>query len=91
MKLQELLQGVVCWKALDAIIGNAMLSPALRTLDLPFDIVDQALHARLHTVGVLAWQQLGCPVSVQADTAGEELVKLVHDEDVHDGLVTGFY
>ena len=55
-----------------------MFGPALRALDLPLDVVHQPLHAGLQAVAVLTWQQLGCPVPVQADTAGEQLVKLLH-------------
>ena len=63
---------------MDAIVRDPMFGPALRTLDLPLDIVHEALHAGLEAVAVLAWQQLGCPVPVQADAAGEQLVKLLH-------------
>ena len=55
-----------------------MFSPTLRTLDLPLDIVHEPLHAGLEAVVVLARQHLGCPVPVQADTAGEQLVELLH-------------
>ena len=55
-----------------------MLRPALGALDLPLDIVNQPLHAGLQAVGVLAWQQLRRPIPVQADAAGEQLVKLLH-------------
>lgn len=36
---------------------------------LPSNVIDQAVHARLHAEAVLAWQQLWVPVSVQADGA----------------------
>ncbi len=45
---------------------------------LSLDVVHQALHARLHAVGVLAWQQLGIAVPVQADAASQQLVELLH-------------
>ena len=57
-----------------------MFRPTLRTLDLPLDVVHESLHAGLQTVIVLAGQHLGCPVPVQADTAGEQLVELLHPE-----------
>ena len=57
-----------------------MFGPALRALDLPLDVVHQTLHAGVEAVGVLAWQELGSPVPVQADAAGEQLVKLLHPE-----------
>ena len=57
-----------------------MFSPTLRTLDLPLDIVHQSLHAGLETVVVLTGQHLWCPVPVQADATGEQLVKLLHPD-----------
>ena len=54
MEFQELLQGVVGWEALNPIVGHPVLSPALWTLDMPLDIVHQALHALL-AVRVLTW------------------------------------
>ena len=55
-----------------------MFCPTLRTLDLPLDVVHEALHAGLEAVVVLAGQHLGRPVPVQADAAGEQLVELLH-------------
>ena len=55
-----------------------MFGPTLGTLDLPLDVVHQALHARLEAVVVLTGQHLGGPIPVQADAAGEQLVKLLH-------------
>ena len=55
-----------------------MLGPALWTLDLAFDVVHQALHAGLHAVGMLAWQQFGVPIPVEADAASQQLVELLH-------------
>jgi hypothetical protein len=57
-----------------------VLCPALRTLDLPLHIVHQPLHTGVQAVGVLAWQQLGGAVPVQADAAGQQLVELLHGE-----------
>lgn len=42
------------------------------------DIVDQPLHAGLHTERMLAWQKLGIPVAVQADGTRQQLIKLFH-------------
>ena len=78
MEFQESLQGVVGGEALDTVVGYPVLRPAFRTLDLALHVVDQALHAGLQTVGVLAWQQFRRPIPVQADTAGEQLVELLH-------------
>ena len=78
MELQESLQRDVGRKSLDAVVGHAVFRPTLRTLDLPLDIVHEPLHAGLEAVVVLAGQHLGCPVPVQADTAGEQLVELLH-------------
>ena len=78
MELQESLQRDVGRKSLDAVVGHAVFRPTLRTLDLPLDVVHEALHAGLEAVVVLAGQHLGCPVPVQADTAGEQLVELLH-------------
>ena len=78
MELEELLESVVGREALDPVVGDPVLRPALGALDLPLDIVHQPLHAGLQAVAVLAWQQLGRPVPVQADAAGEQLVKLLH-------------
>ena len=78
MELQESLQRDVGRKSLYAVVWHAVLRPTLRTLDLPLDVVHQALHAGLEAVVVLAGQHLGCPVPVQADTAGEQLVELLH-------------
>ena len=78
MELQESLQRDVGRKSLDAVVGHAVFRPTLRTLDLPLDVVHEPLHAGLEAVVVLAGQHLGCPVPVQADTAGEQLVELLH-------------
>ena len=78
MELQESLQRDVGRKSLYAVVWHAVLRPTLRTLDLPLDVVHQALHAGLEAVVVLAGQHLGCPVPVQADTAGQQLVELLH-------------
>ena len=78
MELQEPGQGVVGGEALYAIVRDPMFGPALRAFDLPLDVVHQPLHAGVEAVGVLAWQELGSPVPVQADTAGEQLVELLH-------------
>ena len=78
MELQESLQRDVGRKSLDAVVGHAVFRPTLRTLDLPLDVVHQALHAGVQAVRVLAGQQLGCPVPVQADAACQQLVKLLH-------------
>ena len=78
MQLQELGERVVCGEALDPVVGDPVLGPALRALHLPLHIVHQALHAGLQAVGVLAWQQLRGAVAVQADAAGQQLVKLLH-------------
>ena len=45
---------------------------------LSLDVVHEPLHARLHAVRVLAWQQLRVPVAVQADAARQQLVELLH-------------
>ena len=63
---------------MDAIVGHAMFRPTLRTLDLPLDVVHESLQARLEAVVVLAGQHLRCPVPVQADAAGQQLVELLH-------------
>ncbi len=63
-------------KGLDAVVGNAVLRPALRALDLPAGVVHQALHAGLSAKGVLAWQQLRIAKAVQADGTGEQLLQL---------------
>ena len=47
---------------------------------LSLDVVDEPLHAGLHAVRVLAWQQLRVPVAVQADAARQQLVELLHLE-----------
>ena len=47
MQLQELLQGVVGWEPLYAVVGYPVLGPAFRALDLSLDIVHQTLHALL--------------------------------------------
>ena len=47
---------------------------------LSLDVVDEPLHAGLHAVRVLAWQQLRVPVAVQADAARQQLVELLHCE-----------
>ena len=78
MELQEPGQGVVGGEALYAIVRDPMFGPALRALDLPLDVVHQALHARLEAVVVLTGQHLGGPIPVQADAAGEQLVELLH-------------
>ena len=52
-----------------------------------FHIVHQSLHTGLHAVRVLAWQQFGIPVAIQADAAGQELIKLLHDSKVWSGLI----
>ena len=78
MKFQKPGEGVVGGEALYAIVRDPMFGPALRALDLPLDVVHQPLHAGVEAVGVLAWQELGSPVPVQADTAGEQLVELLH-------------
>ena len=78
MQLEELGERVVGGEALDAVVGDPVLGPALRALHLPLHVVHQALHARVQAVRVLAWQQLRGPVPVQADAAGEQLVKLLH-------------
>jgi hypothetical protein len=78
VQLEELGERIVGGKALDPVVGDPVLGPALRALDLPLHIVHQALHAGVQAVGVLAWQQLGRPVAVQADAAGEQLVELLH-------------
>ena len=80
MEFQEPGEGVVGGEALYAIVRDPMFGPALRALDLPLDVVHQPLHAGVEAVGVLAWQELGGPVPVQADAAGEQLVKLLHPE-----------
>ena len=80
MKFQKPGEGVVGGEALYAIVRDPMFGPALRAFDLPLDVVHQTLHAGVEAVGVLAWQELGSPVPVQADAAGEQLVKLLHPE-----------
>ena len=80
MKFQEPGEGVVGGEALYAIVRDPMFGPALRAFDLPLDVVHQTLHAGVEAVGVLAWQELGSPVPVQADAAGEQLVELLHPE-----------
>lgn len=47
-----------------------MFGAAFRTLDLSTNVVDEAVHARLHAKAVLAWQELRISVSIQADRAG---------------------
>jgi hypothetical protein len=42
------------------------------------DVVDQAIHAGLHTKGVLAWQQFRVSVAIKADRACEQLFELLH-------------
>lgn len=81
MKFEELLQCVVGWESLDAIVGYPVLRPAFRALDLPLDIIYQSLHAWFQAVGVLTWQQFGSLIPVQADAAGEQLVELLHTAD----------
>ena len=80
MKFQKPGEGVVGGEALYAIVRDPMFGPALRAFDLPLDVVHQTLHAGVEAVGVLAWQELGSPVPVQADAAGEQLVELLHPE-----------
>lgn len=41
-------------------------------------VVDQAFQAGLHAEAMLAWQQLGVPVAVQANGAGQQLLELLH-------------
>lgn len=79
VELEELLQGVVRGEALDTIVWNSVLGSTFRTLNLPFDVVHQTFHTRLHTIRMLAWQQFRVSVSVQTNTAREELVKLLHN------------
>ena len=78
MKFQKPGEGVVGGEALYAIVRDPMFGPALRALDLPLYVVHQPLHAGVEAVGVLTWQELGSPVPVQADAAGEQLVELLH-------------
>ena len=78
MEFQKLGERIVGWEALNPVVGNPVLCPTFRTLDLPLDVVHQPLHAGVQAVGVLAWQQLRRPVAVEADAAGEQLVKLLH-------------
>ena len=78
MKLQELGERVVGGEPLDPVVGDPVLGPALRALDLPLHVVNQPLHTGVQAVAVLAWQQLRGSVPVQADAAGEQLVELLH-------------
>ena len=78
MKFQKFGERVVGGEPLDPIVRDPVLCPALWTLDLALHIVHQALHARVQTVRVLTGQQLRGSVPVQADTAGEQLVELLH-------------
>ena len=78
MKFQKLGERVVGGKPLDPIVGDPVLGPAFRTLHLPLHVVHQTFHTGVQAVRVLAGQQLGVSVPVQADAAGEQLVKLLH-------------
>jgi hypothetical protein len=42
------------------------------------DVVHQAIHARFHAEGVLAWQQLRVPIAIQTDGARQQLFELLH-------------
>ena len=72
------MQGNICRKPLYPVVRDPMFGPTLGTLDLPLDVVHQALHARLEAVVMLTGQHLGGPIPVQADAAGEQLVELLH-------------
>ena len=48
MQFQEFLQSIIGRKSSDAIVWNSMFGSTFRTFDLALDIIDQALHARLH-------------------------------------------
>ena len=78
MEFQKLGERVVGGETLNPVVGYPVLCPTFRTLDLPLDVVHQPLHAGVEAVGVLTWQELGSPVPVQADAAGEQLVELLH-------------
>lgn len=41
-------------------------------------MVDQSLHARVHAERVLAWQQFGVAVPVQAHATREQLLEVFH-------------
>jgi hypothetical protein len=55
-----------------------MFGTTFWTFDLSTNVIDQAVHAGLHTKAVLAWQKLRIPVAVQADGACQQLLKLLH-------------
>jgi hypothetical protein len=78
MKFKKFLKREVGGEALDSIVRDPVLCPALWALDLAFDVVDQAFEAGLHAVGMLAWQQLRVSISVETDTASQQLVELLH-------------
>ena len=78
MKFKKFLKREVGGEALDTIVRDPVLCPALWALDLAFDVVDQAFEAGLHAVGMLAWQQLWVSISVETDTASQQLVELLH-------------
>lgn len=52
------------------LVRYTMFGAAFRTLDLSTDVIDEAVHTRLHAEAVLAWQELRISVSIQADRAG---------------------
>lgn len=67
VQLEKALQRDVGGKALNAIVGNSVLGTALRALHLTSYVISQAIHARLAAERVLAWQQFGVAIPVQAD------------------------
>jgi hypothetical protein len=56
-------------KRIAEIVTQGYLSP---------DVVHQAIHARFHAEGVLAWQQLRVSIAIQTDGASQQLFKLLH-------------
>lgn len=55
-----------------------MFGAAFWTLDLSTNVIDEAVHARLHAKAVLTWQELRVSVSVQAYRASQQLLELLH-------------
>ena len=78
MQFQELLERIVGRESLNAIVGNSVLCPTVGTFDESLDIIDQTLHAGLHTKGVLTWQKLWVVESFATNRAGEQFVEFLH-------------
>lgn len=60
------------------LVRYTMFRPAFWTFHLSSHVVNEAIHAGFHAKAVLAWQKLRVPVAVQAYSARQQLLELLH-------------